>query len=68
VDAQGDAYVNRLSESADFPLTPGAFQTATPTSAHRVFLSKVQAGRVGSRVFHIHDGLFGIFLPNHPLV
>jgi hypothetical protein len=43
VDADGNAYVTGRTSSADFPTTPGAFQTtkASNTSSHAAFVTKL---------------------------
>jgi len=67
VDAQGDAYVIGLSESADFPLTPGAFQTAKHRHRPHRVPQQVQAGRVGLVFSTYIDGAFGFSAGINPL-
>ena len=43
VDGQGNAYVTGITASADFPVTPGAFQTTLPTSSNHGFVLKLNA-------------------------
>lgn len=67
VDAQGDAYVFGLSESSDFPLTPGAFQTANTDIAHTGFLSKFKPDGSGLVFSTYIDGAFGFSAGVSPL-
>ena len=41
VDASGDAYVTGFASSADFPVTPGAFQTSINGAIQAVFVAKL---------------------------
>jgi hypothetical protein len=41
VDGAGNAYVTGLTSSPDFPVTPGAFQTAFGSGLSRVFVAKL---------------------------
>ncbi|MFC5652970.1 SBBP repeat-containing protein [Paenibacillus solisilvae] len=41
VDASGNAYVTGYTESANFPTTPGAFQTAFGSGSDEVFVTKL---------------------------
>ena len=43
VDSAGNAYVTGLTESADFPTTPGALQTAFGGGADDAFVTKLNA-------------------------
>ena len=43
VDSSGNAYVTGLTESSDFPITPGAFQTSYSTSEDSAFVTKLNA-------------------------
>jgi uncharacterized protein (TIGR03437 family) len=43
VDPSGNAYVAGSSQSADFPTTPGAFQTKLPAQTGAAFVAKIAA-------------------------
>jgi uncharacterized protein (TIGR03437 family) len=43
VDPAGNAYVTGSSQSADFPTTPGAFQTKLPAQNGAAFVAKIAA-------------------------
>ena len=67
LDAQGDAYVLGLSDSTDFPLTPGAFQTANTDIGYTGFLSKFKPDG-SSLVFSTYiAGAFGFSTGTNPL-
>ncbi len=43
VDGAGNAYVTGMTESANFPTTPGAFQPTPPGGSSNAFVSKLNA-------------------------
>ncbi len=43
VDGEGNVFVTGVTSSADFPVTPGAFQTTLPTSNRHGFVLKLNA-------------------------
>jgi len=48
IDAAGDAFVAGYTQAADFPVTPGAFQTATfPSAQYMEFVTKLNPQGTG---------------------
>lgn len=72
LDQAGDAYITGATASADFPTTPGAFQTACPNCAHggSAFISKLNPSGsalsystfLGGAAATVGDLAFGIAL------
>lgn len=47
VDSSGNAYVTGFTASADFPVTPGAFQTRPPDQFEAAFVTKLNPSGTG---------------------
>ena len=60
VDAAGNAYVGGSTRSADFPTTPGAFDTThnggTFETLFDAFVTKLNASRLGARLLDVPRG------------
>lgn len=70
VDSQGCAYVTGRTASADFPVTPNAFQTTYGGGSDDVFLTKLSPGGnslIGSTFLggDLHDDGFGVALDEY---
>ena len=70
VDSQGCAYVTGRTASADFPVTPDAFQTTYGGGNDDVFLTKLSPGGnslIGSTFLggDLHDDGFGVALDEY---
>ena len=55
VDAGGNAYVMGFTSSADFPTTPGAFDT-TANGGFDATAHQAEPGRIGPRLLHLSGG------------
>ncbi len=67
VDSAGEAYVLGLTQSTDFPVTPGAYQTTYTDIGSTGFLAKFKADGAGLIFATYIDGAFGFDAGTNPI-